>query len=559
MTDAPNSTSLLGRVQARLQIASVAKALYGASLILLIAAVVAVLASRLLGLIPRSEEQPLWLLAIPAVAALAAALFHRRVERQAAARAVDEHAKTKDLFLTLSSLSTSAGEYQPLVTTSAEQKAGEIVPDVVVPFQFGARLARLAGAAALLAIAIFFTPQLDPFGKVAEASRVDEQKKEIENIRKEAMTRKDQLKKEASQAEEESEEIEALLGKIKTDFRKMQPKKIESNAKVLDSHRQDLGDLWKSAASNEQLRRMVNQPISKQQLGGARNQKMNDWLKELQDGNTESLKKELKQAQETMKAMMEAKDPEERKKLASKMQKELQDLKKFANDKAGSKELANALSKAMKSLQAVKDTDGQKGEKMELSEDAMQALKESLELSEKEMEQVADAAKELEKLDEALATLQKAQQLNQKEQLDGSKCEGCETMEDYAELYAQLNGGQGEGDGEGDKDRNEGGGGGIGRGGETPEDNSDPEGYKTEKEKPQIQAGKILLSIKTKEYAEEKDFDPDKMREYQKSISSLKSSVQSAIDAEEIPPGYTDNIKGYFDNIEKVDPKLKSN
>ena len=75
----------------------------------------------------------------------------------------------------------------------------------------------------------------------------------------------------------------------------------------------------------------------------------------------------------------------------------------------------------------------------------------------------------------------------------------------------------------------------------------------------QIQAGKILLSIKTKEYAEEKDFDPDKMREYEKNISNLKSSVQSAIDSEEIPPGYVEGIKGYFDKIEDVDPKLKSN
>jgi myosin heavy subunit len=326
---------------------------------------------------------------------------------------------------------------------------------------------------------------------------------------------------------------------------------------VLDSHRQEIGDLWKSAASNEQLRRMVNQPISKQQLGGSRNQKMNEWLKELQEGKTESLQKELKNAQETMKAMMEAKDPEERAKLASKMQKELQDLQKFSKDKAGSKELANALSKAMKSLQACKNPGGEKGDKMELSQEAMQALKESLELSEKEMEQVANSAKELKRLEEALKTLTEAQKLNQKEQLDGSKCEGCETLEDYAELYAQLNEGQG-GDGEGDKDLNEGDGGGIGRGGETPEDDSDPEGYKKEKEKPQIQAGKILLSIKTKEYADEKDFDPDKMREYQQSISSLKSSVQSAIEAEEIPPGYADSIKGYFDKIEKVDPKLKS-
>ena len=36
------------------------------------------------------------------------------------------------------------------------------------------------------------------------------------------------------------------------------------------------------------------------------------------------------------------------------------------------------------------------------------------------------------------------------------------------------------------------------------EDDSDPEGYKDEKTKTQIQAGKVLLSIKTKEAATEK-------------------------------------------------------
>ena len=45
------------------------------------------------------------------------------------------------------------------------------------------------------------------------------------------------------------------------------------------------------------------------------------------------------------------------------------------------------------------------------------------------------------------------------------------------------------------------------------------------------------------------------MREYQDSISNLKSGVQSAIDSEEIPPGYVEGIKGYFDKIDKVTEK----
>ena len=553
MTDAPKSSSLLSRVQARLKVASFAKAAYVSSLVVLGVAVAAVLAIRLLGLIPQSQESATWLLAVPAAVCLLAGLFHRRVETQQAARAVDQHAKTNDLFLTLSSLSTSAGEYQPLVAASAEQTAEKVVPTEVVPFQFGERLAKVVGVTAVLALAVMLTPQLDPFGKVEAATRVEKQIGEIEAIRKDALARKDKLVKEKERADEESDELDNQVAKLKDDFRKMMPKKVDSNAKVLDSHRMDMGDMWKSV-SNDQLRKMMNQPISKQQLGGsARSQKMNEMLKNLQEGKTDVLKKEIQKARETMQAMAEAKSPEERKKLADQLQKELQDLQKFSKDKAGSKELANALSKAMKSLEVCKNCEGKDGEKGELSKDAMQALKESLELSEKEMEQVAQAAKDLKKLEDALKTLQQAQQLNQKGELDGSKCEGCETLADYEELYAQM---MGEGAGDGEKNGKNDGDRGVGAGGETEYDDSDPEGYKKEKEKSQVQAGKILLSIKTKEYAEEKDFDPEKMRQYEQSVGKLKSSVQSAIDTEEIPPGYVDGIKGYFDKIEKVDPKL---
>lgn len=560
MTDAPKSSSLIQKVRSRLRVTSVARALFVSTTVVLGLALATVLCVRLLGLIPKSQEQYVWLLTLPVAALLAAALFHRRIEQQSAARAVDQHAQTKDLFLTLVSLNQSAGEYQPLVTSSAEQKADGIAPAEVVPYRVDERAALPLGIGAVLTLLILFLPQLDPFGKVEAATKAEEEKKEIKAILKETRKRTETLKKEEERSEEESEELNDLIKKMKTDFRKMQPKKKESNARVLGEHRLELNDMLKSAAGNKQLREMMNQPISQNQLG-TRSKKMNEWLKELQEGKTDKLKQQLQKAQETMSKMLEARTPEERKALANELQKDLQDLQRFSKDKAGSKELTDALSKALKSLQTARKPgekkSGESGEQQELSEEAMQALKESLQLSEKEMEKVAKSAEELKKLEEAIKTLQQAQKLNQQEQLDGSKCEGCETLQDYAEMYAQLMGQDGQG-GEGDKDRNEGGDGGVGRGGETPEDDSDPEGYKTEKEKPQIQAGKILLSIKTKEYAEEKDFDPDKMREYQKSISNLKSSVQSAIDSEEIPPGYVESIKGYFDKIEEVDPKLRS-
>lgn len=555
MPDAPKSFDLLRQVEFRLRIMSLARAVYYSSLLVLGLLLILVLTVRLLGLFPEIVDQPMWLLAAPAVVAISAAVFHRRVERQMAARVIDTHAQTRDLFLTLASLTTSAGEYQPLVTATAETRAEKIVPSQVAPFRFQRQLITVANFVSCILLTAWLLPQLDPFGAVEAGKVVEQQKQEIAAIRKEALVRRERLEKEAQRADEESKEIDDLLGQLRKDFRQMQPTKADSNAKVLDSHRQNLGEKWKSAAADQQLRQMVNQPISKQQLSGTRSQKSNEWLKELQEGKSDLLQQQLQQAQKTMQAMLEAKTPEEREKLAAELKKDLQDLNSFAKNKANSKALADALGKAMKSLQAA-ESPQENGEKTELSKDAMEALKESLQLSEQEMEKVAQAAQDLKKLEDALKTLQQAQKLNQQQNLDGSRCEGCETMEDYAELYAQMMG-EGEG-GEGRKSRNEGGGRGVGRGGETPEDDSDPEGYKTEKERPQVQAGKVLLSIKSKDYAQEKDFDPEKMREYQNTVSALKSSVQSAIDTEEIPPGYVESIKGYFDKIEAVDPQLEA-
>ena len=75
MTDTPKSSTLLNRVQTRLQISSVAKAMYVSSLAVLAIAVVMILAIRLLGLFPNIGREPRWLLTIPLLATLSALIF----------------------------------------------------------------------------------------------------------------------------------------------------------------------------------------------------------------------------------------------------------------------------------------------------------------------------------------------------------------------------------------------------------------------------------------------------------------------------------------------------
>jgi tetratricopeptide (TPR) repeat protein len=536
------AVSLLNRVQARLRTVSFARAVYRASLIVIVLAVIAVLVVRLLGLVAPADQRPEWLLLLPAAAVLLAGVMHRRVERSAAARIIDTHARTQDLFLTLATLTNSAGQYQPLVEFTAEQKAEKIRPVEVVPFSFGRQLGILTTASLILALLAALVPQLDPFGKVEAAVKVDQQKKEIVALRRAAKQRQDQLQKETKVDEERSDEIDNQIEGLKSAFRAMKPKEQQANGKVLQTKRNAFSEQWKMASSDE-LRKMLSQQAQSQQFGGTRAQKMNEWLKDLQEGKTDQLRKEMDKAQETMQAMMEAKTPEERQKLASQLRKELQDLKKFSSEKASSKELAAALDKALKALDAAaKSPQGtEPGE--EMSKEAMQALKESLDLSKAELQELARSAKDLKKLEEALKTLQQAEKLNQQGQMDGEQCEGCQSLADYAKMYREMMGDQmNEGEGMGER--------GFGKGGQAPEDDSDPEGYKDEKTKTQVQAGKVLLSIKTKEYATEKDFDPDELRQYQDSVTAIKSGVQAAIEGEQVPPGYVDGIKGYFDKLD---------
>jgi hypothetical protein len=549
MSSEPVALTLLNRVQARLRTVNFARSLHRSTLGGLIVACVAVLIVRLAGLLPPDRQRPEWLLVFPATAALAAWLFHRRVERTAAARAVDQHAKTNDLFLTLATLSSSAGEYQPLVEHSAAAAATRIVPAEVVPFKVQRPVGIQACVLCVLALLVWLIPTLDPFGKVEAATKVQKQKKEIEVIRKVVKTRDEELKSVVQVAEERESKISDKMQELMGALRKMKPAETKPNSQVLQNNRQSLNELWKNV-SNEELREMLSQSISDQQFGGSRAQKMNEWLKQLQEGNAEQLQQQLDQAQETMESMLEAKTPEERQKLASQLRKQLQDLKKFSSEKAGSKDLENALSQALKSLEAVasqkkngesegSESEGELGEN-EMSQEAQQALKESLELSKKELQEIARSAKDMKQLEEALKTLQQAEKLNKEGQLDGEQCENCNSLSDYAEMYNQMMNGRGT-NGQAERDT---------PGAIQDEDNSDPEGYKDEKSKTQIQAGKVLLSIKTKEAATEKDFDPEELKKYESSVTEIKAGVQAAIENEQIPPGYVDGIKNYFDNLQ---------
>lgn len=546
MSDPKNATNLLTKVRNRLSAVSAAKRLHFLGLGGFAVAAVAVVAIRLGGLLPPEAQNLQWLLLVPAAVVLTAILLHRKVETQSAARAVDGFAGTNDLFLTLAALQNSAGEYQPLVLKTAEEKAQGIDASLVVPFRPQRSIGMQLVSLGVLALLILLLPTLDPFGRVEAAVKVREEQKEISNLLKSVKTRREQVAKKVQTAEDREQRIMKQAEELMQKLRSMKPAQKQSNSDALEGQRKQLNQMWKQTNSDE-LRRMLSENAS-QLFGSEQNRRMNEWLKDLQEGKTDGLQQKMDQAQETMQAMLNADTAEERQRLASQLRKELEEVRKFSSRKAGSKALENSLDSALKALEALaKQQEAAAGrkdgannsEQSEMERQAREALEESLKMSKSELQELARSATDMKKLEDALKTLQQAQKLNQQGQLDGEQCEGCQTLEEYAQQYAkQMAGGT-----NGNAERTE-------SGEIMDEDDSDPEGYRDEKSRSQIQAGKVLLSIRTREDATEKDFDPDDLRAYQNSVQAVKTGVQSAIEAEQIPPGYVDGIRGYFDKLQ---------
>ena len=94
------------------------------------------------------------------------------------------------------------------------------------------------------------------------------------------------------------------------------------------------------------------------------------------------------------------------------------------------------------------------------------------------------------------------------------------------------------------------GGEGQGKGGKPPEDPNAKSAFKSEKSKSALHAGKTLMQWKTQEVAE-----PGKAKiDYKGAMDKVKQGASEAILQEQIPPGYHEAIKKYFDI---VDPPAK--
>ncbi|MGE5194268.1 MAG: hypothetical protein ACM3U2_17390 [Deltaproteobacteria bacterium] len=538
----PRSVQLLKKVALRLHLAAIGQRLYLTFLAGCAIYALFLLASRLTGYYTEWVTLRTMLI-VPSLAAVVALLWHRRPTLVDAARAIDRQHGTKDLFLTVALLEKSAGEYQALVAKAAEDKAAKVLANAVVPFRSAERLMRAALAVVLVAAGFLWVPGFDPFGKV-EAARLDrDRKKQLEESKQLTEKRIDQLKKDDSDGPV-SDETKKAIENLKTALNKMKPNEKSDNLKELVGQQKHLGDSWRKL-NNEKLKELLSHNAQGQEFGAISKDKLEKWTKELQEGSTKSLQKELDEIRKDLEQLAKTDDPVKKAELEQKIRKRMKELNDFATDKVNSKPLAAALQRAMKQLEAAR---------MEgMDKESIEAAERSLDLSKLELKEIAQSAKDLKALEDALKVVQMAKQLNDAEKLDGEMSGDAQTTEEYAEFYAQLIaqlGGGEEGEGDGDATGGEG----MGGGGVVPEDDSVETGFKTEQSKSAVTAGKVLLSVKTKGMSDK----GDAKKEYKNLIQKVKQGYSEAILQEQIPPGYHDGIKSYFDNLDKSTKSGKS-
>lgn len=482
------------------------------------------LAARLLGLIP-DRFTPLTLAAIPAAALLVALVLARRASAKSIARLIDTRTGGKELFLTAAMIDEAPGEFAPIVIGQAEAQAEKLRAAQVVPFRWQRGARDLFAALAILFLAVHFLPQLDPFKKTEQRKKAAQAEEKLEQTKKTTALRSAQL---AAEAGRQSEQVKLALQQLDKVFKEAKPQDREANLKKLGEEQKEIGELWRKV--NSELK-----PLDKaaQSFGAADIKKIQEWRDELKKGDVSGLKKELAEMRDQLRKLASMPDNAEKRAAQEKLMQQLNDLAQAMKQEMNSPQVAAALERAMQQL--------------DMAKDAAQAAQESLQLGEEELKQLAQAIQDGKALEDALKNLQMAKQLAQQGKLDGAEAKGANGMADFEKLFREKMAALGEGK-VGQAGEANGGpalGPGIGDGSKRPEDETAKTGFKTEKSNSQLTGGKMLLEWKTKEVGD----TGARAAEYRDNIQRVKQGVSEAIQQEQVPPGYHEAIKKYFDAL----------
>lgn len=528
----PNSRKLLDGVAARMRLVRLGRRWRWIFLSLCAVYTVALLVSRGTGW-GAGQFMTLHLPILAVVALGLGAIFHRKPSFADAARRVDEFGQTRDLFLTTTMIGNSAGEFQPLVIKSAESTAMKFKPREVVQFPWQKPCIHAGLAALIVWCSVSLFPQFDPFGKVAEAREAEQRTEKLNIARRATKERMEELKK-AEESAEKNAEVSKALEKLKNVLSQLEKSKPAENREALAGEQKKVGALWRKISA-EKMAEMLMKSQTDQAFGEAGKESQQKWAKELAQGNADSLRKEISEMKELADKIKKTTDPAEKAMLKQELKKKMQQMKEFAAEKLQNKALKAALDRALEQLESSKQ------EKLE--KEATEGLKESLELAKQELKQMEMTAQDMKQLEEALAMIQMAKKLNEEGKLETEGDDMFVSLEDYKEFYEEMMAEMGEEGAPGD---------GEGQGGGEPEaeDDSVKTGFKPEQSKSAVKAGKMLLSINTKGLPPNDAEAEEVKTQYRNLIKTVKSSAEEAIQQEQIPPGYHDGIKNYFNSLE---------
>ena len=484
----------------------------------------ALLVSRLFGLLP-AWFTPVTLVVLPVGALVLAWIFYPRTGVKDAARWADTQMATQDLFLTAALIENSLGAYQDLVLNDADQRAANVLPQNIVPYQWQRDTFRLCAALAVLSLAVYGLPQCDPFHLHQRQKQLAEPRERVRQISKATDTRAALL--EQKRAGEQTEAVKQAVASLEKIFQDAKPNDKAGTLARLNEQQKILGQLWKQT-SEEKLKNALNLPPPSQSFGLADPTKTQQLRNDLQKGDVSSASKELDELKQKAQELAASKDPVEREKLRQELMDRLQSFKDTLDQQLNSQAVDTDLQRALEQL-ALSNLP-------ELSGESMKGMSDSLKLTQAELQQLAKAMADIKNIEDALKALQLAKTLHNLKPLDGQNFMQLGDLAAYAAFCEgqckSLCAGMGMNAGYGYGPRPYG-------------DDTAASGFKPEKSASLLQPGRMLMEWKTREVSEA---GPAR-EEYLRALQDVRQQASEAVVQEQIPPGYQTSIKQYFDTL----------
>lgn len=489
-----------------------------------------------------------------------------------AARKIDTTCGANDLFLTLVQLRSCGGAYQVVVSNQAEKLSVGIRSSKIVPWNWRRPAVRLAGGTVILFLVVQFVPQFDPFGMEKSANTFVAVRRDLEESRRATSIRAAELsaRRESTAlvdgSDESLVELAAELRRLTDDRSAVSLQELESRQRLVEAR-------WREARNDQVVARLLENPQVNQFLGRTDNGSR-QWVEDVAEGQMDSLHEAFAALQDEFVELASSADDVDRQGLERHVRQQIAELQRFSGNQLESKFAETAMKRAMSQLDSMRLDSGLKSE-------AVTAARESIELAQQEMHQIAQNAKDVALLEDALNAIQSAKQLVQFDSGKTSQSDGSR-IQKFVDKYAKLedeNGdagndqrrenegmpnspgqqlastdGQSESKGEGksgvaSEGKSAGRSTNSSSGHATTGENDRAETvFRDARESLRLKETRRLLAMRRQGLSEVGEVSD----EYRELVRSLQRRVLTVIEVEEIPPGYVSGIRRYFDSLEQT-------